>query len=308
MEHETEHIFERQGVPLNLRSEEHFFIDCSKSGDLYAIPREILIQGETYDLLETGGAVSKDAVVTNSEIGPRSIIKMGSLVLDSTIDNYIVENSVVYEATLKNTSKITESRVVDSSVSLNSHINSSDVYASNIGHSANIGQGSSIQDSDIGDNFTLGAHSYVLGDAPSAQYIRGGKCVIRDNVSIGFDATIHAGVTLDNNVTLGSAVKIDEYSEIKEKSVVEDFVKIGSCTRIGKESYLLNRVLIGGGKQISDRTFVYHTKQDTDYETMRTRFMFRNALPFEHNLRAPFNSESFEYDTYWLISDKKRPY
>ena len=300
--------FERQGVTPELRNEEHFFFDSNEAGEYFAVPREFMFQGDTYELLENGGAISENAVVTNSEIGPRSIIKWGSLILDSTIENTVIENSCIYGSVITNPTNMVESRIVDSSIGMNSRIHSSDVYASNIGASAHVGHGSSIQDSEIGDNFTLGACSYILGDAPATQYIRGGKCVIRNNVTVGFDTTLHAGVTLNNDVEIGSSVKVDEYSEIKDKSVVEDFVKIGACTRVGKESYLLNRVVIGGGKQLADRTFVYHTKQDTDHETMTTRFMFRNVLPFEHSLRAPYNTDSYEYDTYWLMSSKKRPY
>ena len=308
MINEKNEAFERQGISPELRTEEHFFFDSNEAGEYFAVPREFIYQGDTFELIENGGAISEKAVVTNSEIGPRSMIKAGSFIINSTIQNFSVENSVISDSVLENPTDYVESRVGGSSIGIGSHVSASDIFDSDIGSGANIGPRSLIQDSNIGNNFTLQGHSYILGDAPAMQHIRGGMCVIQDDVMIGHDTTIHAGVKLGNEAKVGSGVTIDEYTEIHAKTVIEDLVKIGSCVRIGKESYLLNRVMLNGGKQLADRTFIYHTKQDTDYETMATRHMFRHIIPFEHSLRASYNTQSFDYDTTWLMSDKKRPY
>jgi len=300
--------FERQSISPELRSEEHFFFDISETGEYFAVPREINIGQETCKLLENGGVISEQSVVTKSEIGPRSIIKGVSIILNSTIENYIVDTSVISDSTVIDPMSKSSSIIKNSSIGISSTIITTDIHDSNIGGNAEIGPYSTIQDSNIGDNFSMGGGSYILGESASVHHIQSGTCDIKDNVEIGNYVTIHAGVSVGNNVSIGSLVSINEYVDIHQKTVVEDFVKIGTCTRIGKESYILNRSSIEGAKPIQERTFVYHNKQDTDYETMSTRHMFRHVIPFEHTLRAQYNKESPEYDTYWIISDKKRPY
>jgi bifunctional N-acetylglucosamine-1-phosphate-uridyltransferase/glucosamine-1-phosphate-acetyltransferase GlmU-like protein len=300
--------FERQNVSHELRNESHFFFECNELGEYFAVPREITIDDETFQLLESGGAVSEHAVVSKSEIGPRSIVKGLSVILNSTVENYIIDASVISDSSIIDPMPNSQSKIKNSSIGISSTIIASDIHDSNIGGNAEIGPCSVIQDANIGNNFSIGVESYILGESSKAQRIQSGTCDIKNDVHIGNEVTVHAGVALGSCVSIGSYVKIDEYVDIQQKTVLEDFIKIGTCTRIGKESYVLNRSIIDGSKQILERTFVYHNIQDTDYDTMTTRYMFKNVLPFKHNYRAKYNNDSLRYDLFWLMSSKKRPY
>ena len=133
MENDKFEAFERQRVPHEFRSDDHFFFDSSESGELFAIPREILIQGEVYNLLESGGVISDDATVTNSEIGPRSIIKALSTILNSTIENTTVDDSFISDATIVNPTTNTHSYIKNTSIGALSTVIASDIENSNIG-------------------------------------------------------------------------------------------------------------------------------------------------------------------------------
>src|SRR5581483_7979051 len=84
-------IFEAQGVPEEFRSPDDFHmyrvtrIDSeAHAGEIYAIPKEIYIEGELYHFLENGTVIHKKAEVPEPHrIGNRAIVYFGAVVTSS---------------------------------------------------------------------------------------------------------------------------------------------------------------------------------------------------------------------------------
>jgi UDP-3-O-[3-hydroxymyristoyl] glucosamine N-acyltransferase len=199
-------VYDRSNTPEEFRSPEHVFFHepTLRSGESlgqWAIPKQISIGEEIYNLQENGTAIHQATEqATDVVIGPHSIIKKGSRIYGRVI--------------LSAANTIGESAIIEDQVTT--------------GFGVEVGLKTQISSRvDIGEGVTLGRHSKVLRETNIGDYvvvgnsvIVGAKVILKRNVDVGDNATIagKAVVGLRSIIMPGASVEFGK--KIKPQSIV----------------------------------------------------------------------------------------
>jgi len=200
-------VFREYKIPPRRQGPQHYRLEVNDSGDLVPVPTETLIGNDTYDLLETGAAVSQDVDVIGGLIqdyelqaGPRTIIRPGVSLGGRVALGQSCE--VEEGATLRDAS-IGDGVIVHSNASV---LDSTIEGGPEIGLTT-IGENTGVWSSDLGRNVTVGANSRLvnvevgrevkIGDRvdignPNLQY-RQRRTVIGERTELQDDVTIKGG-------------------------------------------------------------------------------------------------------------------
>lgn len=229
-------IFDRQGVPEQFRGpDDYYFHTVSEAespkhaGETYAIPTQVNYREdpennpdgpvEAYDHMENGTIIHPDTIV-------------GS---DVTFDG----RAIVKAHKLKGRTHIGWASVVGWQAGL------ADVR---LGSAVNIGARATVDGARIGDYTILGQEVDVRRSAVPT--LIGANVTLEDHVRlmgnnvVGADSNVYWGARLDENVTTGKQVQVDDEAIVSKGATLED------------RSRVMAKVTVPRGKRIKPDTIV----------------------------------------------------